>query len=45
MSAPPKIKPPKKRLPLPRKPPKVIVPDTAYKRKPKHPKKDSEEKP
>jgi hypothetical protein len=32
--------PPKPRIPLPRKPPKVIEPPTVYKRKPKHPKKD-----
>lgn len=32
--------PPKPRIPLPRKPPKTIVPDSAYRRKPKHPKRD-----
>lgn len=42
MSPEPKIdktRKPKPRIPLPKKPPKVIEPDTAYKRKPKHPKK------
>jgi hypothetical protein len=35
-----KKSPPKPRIPLPRKPPKVIEPPTVYKRKPKHPKKN-----
>jgi hypothetical protein len=34
----PRKKVPKKRFPLPVKPPKVIPPDDVYKRKPKHPK-------
>ena len=42
---PAKKSPPKPRIPLPRKPPKVIEPPTVYKRKPKHPKKDEEIKP
>jgi hypothetical protein len=36
---------PKPRIPLPRKPPKVIEPPTVYKRKPKHPKQNEEIKP
>jgi hypothetical protein len=35
--------PPKKRIPLPKKPPKVIPSEDVYKRKPKHPKQQTEE--
>jgi hypothetical protein len=38
-----KKSPPKLRIPLPRKPPKVIEPPTIYRRKPKHPKNDERE--
>ncbi len=40
MSNHPLPRPPKKRIPLPKKPPKVIPPEDIYKRKPKHPKQD-----
>jgi hypothetical protein len=35
------LRPPKKRIPLPPKPPKVIPPEDLYKRKPKHPKRET----